>query len=147
MLLEDDHSMFHVYCPHCLELVQMEEATGDSSNRCPRCAEVLDAAVVTKTTEYEVHTPLEKSRQSAEVQEYVQSLEKEARKEQQRQPYHRKRFPVDLIVGLILIGGGMLVFVNVFRGEGGLMSSLINGIFPALLLVLIGAVCLRFWAD
>jgi hypothetical protein len=141
--------MFRVYCPHCLELVQTEDTNDGSSAHCPVCAGALDAVVLNDRTlaDYEVHTPLERSHQSVDVQEYVQSLERDARKQQKRQPYRRKRLPVDLIVGLMLMGGGLLVLVNVFRGEGGLMSSLINGIFPALLLILVGALCLKFWSH
>jgi hypothetical protein len=145
--------MPRVLCSHCWELVQVDESSLDevgagSAMRCPVCSGALDAgSQEAAPVEYQVHTPPEKSHQSKEIQEYVHSLEEQARKEQAREPYHRGRPPVDLVAGLILVGCGFWVLVNIFTGGGGLMSSLINGIFPALLLILIGAICLIFWAK
>jgi hypothetical protein len=141
--------MLRVLCPHCWELVQTDEADAGSLPRCPACAGALDPAGREEVNhvKYEVHAEVEKAHQSREVQEYVHSLEEQARRELERQPYHRGRPPVDLVVGLILMGSGVLLLVTSFTGGGGLMSSLVNGIFPAFGLILIGVLCLIFWAK
>jgi hypothetical protein len=138
-----------VLCPHCWQLVLAEATNDDSVTRCPLCAGVLGAAGQREVDQikYAVHTPETRSHQSKEIQEYVQSLEAHARKEQAKQPYHRRRFPIDLLVGLILVCCGCWLLITAFSGEGGLMSTLVNTIFPAFVLILIGAVCLIFWAK
>src|SRR5438132_7479439 len=117
-------------CPHCLELVRMEEAGDGVSMRCPVCAGTLTATgqQVGRAPKYEVHGEEEKAHQSKEVQEYVDSLEKRARKDRKRKPYHRVRAPIALLTGLILIGGGVAFFLNALLGLWGFMSALINGI-------------------
>jgi hypothetical protein len=129
--------------------VVIEDAAADlASQRCSVCGRCLDPSVQEEPlADYEVRTPAEKLHQSPEVREYVQALEQQARRELSREPYHRGRFPVDLFAGLFLIGGGVLILVNVFGGGGGLMSSLINGILPAFGLFIIGALCIIFWAK
>jgi hypothetical protein len=136
-------------CPHCWQLVLTKEANAGCTIHCPECGGALGDAgqLEADQTKYAVHTPETRSHQSKEVQEYVQSLEAHARKEQAKQPYRRRRFPVDLVVGLTLAGCGCWLLVSAFMGEGGLMSTLVNTIFPAFVLLLIGAVCLIFWAK
>jgi hypothetical protein len=141
--------MFRVYCPHCLAMVQQDDADGEAAALCPVCKGALDAVGVPAATfpDYEVKGAAEPAQQNKDVQEYVQSLEKRARKERKKKPYNRKRFPVDLVAGIILIGIGCMLLLFAFSGEGGMMSALVNYILPASILFMIGAICIRFWAD
>ena len=144
--------MVRVLCPRCLELVQMEEEPiAGTSMRCPVCGGAMDPASQETDTHagYEVHTQREKDKapQPEGIQEYVQSLEKRARQERKRQPYHRGGFPVNLVAGLVLIiCGFLLLLLAAFRGEAAPMSTLINLILPAVMLFVIGGVCLVYWA-
>lgn len=81
---------------------------------------------------------------SPHLLDYVRTLEEQARKERKKKPYHRRRFPVNLVAGLVLILCGLLILLNAFRVTEGMMSSLINGLLPACIFFLLGAACLIF---
>lgn len=132
------------YCPHCLEIVPDDEAASEPLTHCPRCAAALDpnSSEPAPPREYKVDAPPEPINQGVHIQEYVQSLEKRARQERKREPYHRKKAPVGLITGIVLIAIGIAILLNAFFGEGGYMSSLINGILLSSVFILVGAVCL-----
>ena len=135
-----------VFCPHCLELVRMDETEG--GKRCPVCERIERAAGEKETNlGYEVNTREANPHKGRGIQEYVQSLEDQVRKDEARVPYHRGRFPVDLVAGLILVSGGLALLANAFSGEGGLFTTFINVVLPGFALILIGAVCLVFWAK
>jgi hypothetical protein len=135
-----------IYCPHCLEIVPADEAGASLHTHCPRCARALDpdSQEAAPPREYKVDAQAEPAHQSANVQEYVQSLEKRARQDRKRKPYHRSRVPVGFITGLVLIGGGVAMLLNAFLGDGGYMSSLVNGVFLSAVFILAGVCCLIF---
>ena len=78
------------------------------------------------------------------MREYVQSLEKTARRERKRKPYRRPRVYVNLVTGLLLIVVGIAILLSAFLGDGGYMSALINGVLFSALFILVGTVCLVF---
>jgi hypothetical protein len=129
-------------CPHCLELVQME------NERCPVCARLVDGSDKDEANSgYGVNTREPNPHKGRGIQEYVQSLEDRARKDEERVPYHRGRFPIDLVAGLILIGCGLALLFNAVAGGGGLFTTFINVVLPGFVLILVGALCLVFWAK
>jgi hypothetical protein len=130
-------------CPHCLEMVQADE---DSSARCPFCGRDMSSDVRKSSPlpDYVAH-PQEGPKDSPHIKEYVQSLEKRARKERKRQPYHRPRTPVGLITGILFILGGVAFLGYAFLGDHGMMTSLINGILPAAVLIVFGVTCIVTW--
>ncbi len=134
------------YCPHCLETLPDDEAGASPLTHCPRCTAPLDpdSQEPLPPREYDVDVEKEPAHQAANVREYVASLEKRARKDRKRKPYHRKRPPIGLVTGLILIGIGVALLLNAFLGEGGYMSALINGILLSSMFVLAGVCCLIF---
>jgi hypothetical protein len=139
--------MFRVYCPHCLEMIQQDDADGEAAALCPVCKGALDAVgVAPKLPDYKVDGLEQKPQPHKDVHEYVQALEKRARKDRKKKPYRRKRFPIDLVAGIILIGIGFIFLLGAFSGDNGPMSSLINHIVPACILFMVGAICIRFWA-
>ena len=77
-----------------------------------------------------------------EIQEYVAGLMERARKEQEQKPYLRTHIPIDLIVGGLFIGGGMLLFWRALTSGDGMMAMLIYGILLPFVLILIGAGCI-----
>jgi hypothetical protein len=134
------------YCPHCLEIVPDEDAGANPLTHCPRCTAALDpdSQEPAPPREYGVEGQEEHAHQSANVREYVQSLEKSARQDRKRKPYHRSRAPIGLITGLVLIGIGIALLLNAFLGEGGYMSALINGVLLSSVFILAGVCCLIF---
>src|SRR5947209_15697449 len=66
-------SMFR--CPHCLELVPMDEPSADAMVHCPVCARGLGAAQgeEASATDYEVDAAQAKPRDSRNIQEYFQA--------------------------------------------------------------------------
>src|SRR5438132_256655 len=51
-------------------------------------------------SDYGIRTGQDNPHKSAEVQEYVQYLENQARIKEKREPYRRKRFPIDFWAGV-----------------------------------------------
>src|SRR2546430_1701394 len=99
--------MRRLRCPHCLELMQVQSSVAGSRIRCPGCKKTL--RVPREENESRAESQLaqdERSSQSTDVQDYVRSLEREARIEQGRKPYHRGRRPAGLVLGLMLLTGG-----------------------------------------
>jgi hypothetical protein len=82
---------------------------------------------------------------SKDVQDYVQSLEKEARIEQGRKPYHRRRRSAGLVVGLMLVSGGFGLLAYAFTSGGGLMATFLLGTLLPVMLILSGVACLFSW--
>jgi len=74
-------------------------------------------------------------------------LEKRARKERRQKPYRRRRFPVDLLAGVILLIGGILLVWSALTSERGIMDMFVNALLPALMLFMLGALCLLFWGK
>jgi hypothetical protein len=145
---DEETSAKLVFCPHCLEMVRLEGAIGCSPARCPLCWRAVEAiGGEAALPDYEVSKRLEDQPNPKEIQEYVVSLEKRARKDLAQEPYRRGRFPVEFVAGVILAAGGLLVLTTAFTSEGGLMSSLVNHILPAAILMLMAAICFVFWAK
>ena len=141
----DDEPSRRVYCPHCLEMVHLAESLDGGSLRCPLCWRTVDATGQEATlANYQVDTQAECT-VAREVQAYVHSLEKRARKERKEKAkaYERGGWPMDLIAGLFFMGCGVLVFAGALMG-GGMMSLLVNGVLLSVAFFLVGALCLVF---
>ena|SRR5438105_1782516 len=139
--------MRRLRCPHCLELMQVKNSFARSRIRCPACKKTLRLPREEKEPqeEYKVRSRDERSSQSKDVQDYVQTLEKEARIEQGRKPYHRGRRPAGLVGGLVLLTGGFVLAAYVFTRGGGLMTTFLLGTLLPVMLILSGVACLLSW--
>ncbi len=137
--------MEHVYCPHCLERVQVDAPDGGVQRTCPICLQNIDADLdETAPKDYHAHAPVIKPQKHKEGKEYVQFLQDRARKELDKKPYHRKPPRVNLYAGLILIGIGLALLVRAIMSGEGMMSLLINGILFSCVFFLCGVACLVF---
>lgn len=147
---EDEHradaetAMTQIICPHCLERVEVPESDGDVAACCPACSELLGTAEQDELTvmEYEVINPEENPHKSEGVQNYVQYLERRARKEKKQEPYERRRFPVELVSAGVLFTAAVGLFVAAILSSPGLymLWKLMGG----LILFMLGFLCLRF---
>src|SRR5262245_59950559 len=81
----DDPLGKRVYCPHCLELVHMQEAVGCEPMRCPLCWRAVGVDEEAPA-DYEVNSREDNRPVAAEVRDYVQSVEARARLELKRKP-------------------------------------------------------------
>jgi hypothetical protein len=136
--------MPRVECPHCLEQVELPESGGLTC--CPLCAGSLGVAEPEGgPSEYVVLAGQANPHQSEDIRQYVQALEKSARKKRREQPYHRRRFPVDLVAGLLLLLGGLLLIGTAVFSERGVMDIFVNALLPAFVLFMLAALCFIFW--
>ena len=135
--------------PHCLERVHMERAVGASPKRCPACGRAVGLAGQREVAspDYAMNAGKESRPEAKEIQEYVHGLERRARRDRKVKPYQRRAFPVNLVAGMLLLNCGLALLGKAFTVSEGLMSSLVNGIFPAFILILCGAMCLVFWSK
>ena len=136
-----------VRCPHCLELLRVKKSVPGSIVRCPTCKEKLRVPGEEKGSQadYKARSPADKSSQSQDVQDYVQSLENRARSEQGRKPYHRGRRPTSLVAGLLLLTAGSCLAAHVFTRGGGLVTTFLLGTLLPITLILSGIACLASW--
>ncbi len=140
--------MTQIVCPHCMERVDVPEAGDDSIPCCPACMGLLGTAEQDELAvmEYDVSNPNENPIKSDGIRQYVGYLEKRVRIEKRQEPYERRRFPVDLVAGIVLVSLGLLLLASAFLTEGGIMSALIFKVLGSFLLMLLGFLCLRFSA-
>jgi hypothetical protein len=137
--------MPRVQCPHCLEQLELPESAGLTC--CPLCAGSLDLADPEEaaSAEYGLLDAHDNPHKSEDVKQYVQGLEKRARQKRREQPYHRKRFPVDLAAGWLLLLIGLVLIVTAVFSDRGLMDIFVNALMPALILFMLSALCFIFW--
>jgi hypothetical protein len=137
--------MQHVYCPHCLERVLVDNPGDGAQRTCPVCLRNIDADLdEAAPKDYQAHAPVVEPQKQKEGKEYVQFLQDRARKELDKKPYHRKPRRVNLYAGLILIGIGLALLVREIMSGDGMMSLLINGILFSCVFFLCGVACLMF---
>jgi hypothetical protein len=124
----------------------LEESLAGSVVHCPVCALAFGETDqdVAPLPDYEMHPQEGPAHQTIEVQDYVKGLEKRARQERKREPYRRRRFPVELVTGLLLMGCGVRLMVTALTGAGGLFTTFINVVLPSFILFLAGVLCLTF---
>jgi hypothetical protein len=125
--------------------MQVKNSVAGSRVRCPACKKALRVPSEEKESRAESKAQDERSSQSKDVQDYVQSLENQARIEQGRKPYHRGRRPAGLVVGLMLLTGGFSLAGYVFTRGGGLMTTFLLGTLVPVMLILSGVACLLSW--
>jgi hypothetical protein len=136
--------MIQIICPHCLERVDVPEGDEEPNGACPACQALLgpDALEELTSLEYDVSNPEENPHKSEGVQNYVQYLEKRARKEKKQQPYERGRFPVELVAAGVLFTLAVGLFLAAFLGSLGL--AMLWKLMGGLILFMLGFLCLRF---
>jgi hypothetical protein len=136
--------MMQIICPHCLETVDVPEASEDSSATCPACLGLLGAAGQDELTlmEYDVTNPEENPNKSNDMQAYVQYLERRARKEKKQEPYERRRFPVEFVGAMVFFTATFGCFLAAFLGALGI--PMLWKLCGGMIFLMLGVVCLRF---
>ena len=136
--------MMQIVCPHCLENVDVPEPSGDAIACCPSCMGLLGPAGEEELAlmEYDASHAEHNPATSADIKEYVHYLERRARKEKKEEPPDRRRFPVELTAALVLFGSSFILLLAAFFGELGI--PMLHKLFGAVILFMIGVVCLRF---
>ena len=135
--------MLDVRCPHCSEELEVPSTLAGCKVRCHRCDGVVHVPGLADEDEnetgkpkFDVLTGVHHPQRSQEVQHYVDALMERAKKESERKPYNRKRFPVDLIVGVVGSIGGLPLLCS----GAGVLIQLLGGF-----LLLLGAASLMSW--
>jgi hypothetical protein len=94
---------------------------------------------------YAVQSNTEGDDPAGAIHDFVTHVTTKAAKQLRRKPYVRKRFPVDLLVGVLLFACALGIFLFVRLREGGMMNTLINGILLPMIFVIAGGFCLLSW--
>jgi F0F1-type ATP synthase assembly protein I len=144
--------VFPLVCEKCHAELQVPNSLAGCLIRCHECDTVTRAPHPEVEDEaskapYVVQTSQETTQHASEIDAFVKDAEKRAEEEANRKPYHKKQFPVDLVCGIILGGGGLILMLRTLLGgaEMGLLGTLIFGILFPLMLILLGAMCLKSW--
>jgi hypothetical protein len=140
--------MFSIHCPHCRKELRVPNDRAGCRVRCSGCGAELKAPEREPEEPggepYTLKTNEERPDPPRIVQDYVDHLTRKAAVEQERKPYIRTRFPVDLIAGLLLFAIGFGIFLFVLR-EGGSMNLLVNGFLIPMIFILAGVGCILSW--
>jgi hypothetical protein len=142
--------MFAMDCPHCRKEFKLPNDRAGSQVRCPSCGAELQAPEVEMdelggAQAFALKSGDEQRDPGGGIQDYVERLTRKAAKKQRQKPYKRKRFPVDLIAGLVMFAGALGLFLFVLLSEGGMMNTLINGILLPMIFIIIGIFCILNW--
>src|ERR1700693_4093689 len=132
--------MFFIHCPHCRKELHLPNDRAGSRIRCSGCNaewQAPQAEVDEPNGEpaYSLKTNEERHAPAGIIQDYVADLTRKAAKQQKRKPYIRKRFPVNLLAGLLLFACALGIFLFVVLGQRGMMNTLINGILLPMVFV------------
>ena len=140
--------MFSIHCPHCGKELRVLNDRAGGRVRCYGCDAELQAPEAEPEEpggEYTLKSNEERHDSPSNDQDYVEHLTRKAAVEQERKPYIRKRFPVDLLAGLVLFAIGIGISLFVILGEGGNMNILVNGFLIPMIFIIIGAGCILSW--
>jgi hypothetical protein len=142
--------MFSIRCPHCQKELQVPNDRAGCRIRCSGCDAELEAPQPEPDTSspeqaYTVKKIEERLDPPSDFQEHVEDLTRKSAKRRRRKPYHRKRYPVDLIAGLLLFACAFGIFLFVVLSEGGMMNTLINGILLPMIFIIAGTLCILSW--
>jgi hypothetical protein len=141
--------MFTIHCPQCRKELLVPNDRAGGRIRCSGCDTELqipepDADEPGGDPAYTLQTNQKAPDSTSNDRDYVDYLARKAAIEQERKPYIRSRFPVDLLAGLIFftIGIGISLFVIL---EGGAMNMLVNGFLIPMIFFITGAGCILSW--
>jgi hypothetical protein len=140
--------MFTMHCPYCRKELRVPNDRAGGRVRCDGCDAELQAPDPEPEEDgeepYAVKTREERRDPPNNDRDYVDHLTRRAAVERKQKPYTRRRFPVDLIAGLVLFACGIGISLFVFL-EGGSMNMLVNGFLIPMIFIIIGVGCILSW--